>query len=84
MSQPTFDRGRPNRLQRAFFRGPVRFVTAEGKPIAEGKVVAKWSTYTEGGGSIYINSHWGSVSRPVETYKAVSWSLVPGSLKGAA
>ena len=25
MSQPTFDRGRPNRLQRAFFRGPVRF-----------------------------------------------------------
>lgn len=63
---------------------PVRFVTAEGKPIAEGKVVAKWSTYTEGGGSIYINSHWGSVSRPVETYKAVSWSLVPGSLKGAA
>ena len=24
MSQPTFDRGRPSRLQRAFFRGPVR------------------------------------------------------------
>ncbi|MFO0725677.1 MAG: hypothetical protein U1E65_17970 [Myxococcota bacterium] len=63
---------------------PVRFVTAEGKPIAEGKVAAKWTTYTEGGGSIYINAHWGSMSRPVETYKAVGWDLVPGSLVSAS
>lgn len=61
-------------------RVAVRFEDEDGRVLARAQLETKWGFYSEGGHSIYINQHWGSVQTKQERYRRVEFPMVPGSL----